>query len=431
MKNDSNLSKIFIAVLFAAAVALGCMATPSGSGSKPAADKEPEQTPETPAAEKATALVAEKGTGIQVIKSSDWAEQYPNEYQTYMLNSENSEIVDYIEENPYIKTLYAGYGFAIDYGSARGHTYVVEDVTSTGRPHKLANCFTCKTSDFTAKALNDGDAAYAMAFEDMETQITDAFGCFHCHSNEPGVIYVTHTYVADAMGDDLAKVAPQTLSCAQCHTEYYFDPATKATTVSYRGLAKMSPEDCLEYENSLVDAEGNMFADWVDEDTGVRKLKVQHPEFETFMGEGSVHAGTFTCADCHMGKTAAEDGTEFTNHNWTSPLDNQALLDSTCSQCHKDLAGDVKAIQPATRDRENELGYKLAQLDKDLADAVAAGSLNDEDLEKVRMASRSAQWFWDYVFVENAEGAHNSKLTNHCLDLAQQYLDEANSYLKS
>ena len=62
---------------------------------------------------------------------------------------------------------------------------------------------------------------------------------------------------------------------------------------------------------------------------------------------------------------------------------------------------------------------------------MAAGSLNDEDLEKVRMASRSAQWFWDYVFVENAEGAHNSKLTNHCLDLAQQYLDEANSYLKS
>ena len=60
-----------------------------------------------------------------------------------MLNNDNSEIHDYIEENPYIKTLYEGYGFAISYGSARGHTYVVEDVTSTGRPHKLANCFTC------------------------------------------------------------------------------------------------------------------------------------------------------------------------------------------------------------------------------------------------------------------------------------------------
>ncbi len=430
--NEKSLYKVWICGLFGTAVVLGAL---SGNGAKPTASVKPAE-PDTPASaapevsKQLTALVAEQGTGIKVMKSSDWAEQYPHEYETYMLNNDNSEIHDYIEENPYIKTLYEGYGFAISYGSARGHTYVVEDVTSTGRPHKLANCFTCKTSDFTAKVLNDGDSAYAMAFEDMEVQVTDAFGCFHCHSNEPGVIYITHPYVSNNLGADLEKVDPATLSCAQCHTEYYFDPVTKATMVSYHGLAQISPTDSLEFENTLVDAEGNMFADWVDADTGVRKLKVQHPEFETYMGEGSVHASFLSCADCHMPTKTAEDGTVYTSHMWVSPLQDPDLLNS-CAQCHKeDMTEKVHKIQEATRARENELGYALEQLDKDLASAIQAGTLSDEDLEAVRLASRNAQWYWDYVFVENSEGAHNTKLTNQCLDLAQQYLDEANSYLQ-
>ncbi|MBQ1466954.1 MAG: ammonia-forming cytochrome c nitrite reductase subunit c552, partial [Solobacterium sp.] len=242
--------------------------------------------------------------------------------------------------------------------------------------------------------------------------------------------YVTHPYVVNALGDDLSKVDAANLVCAQCHTEYYFDPATKATTVSYHGLSQFSPEDSLAYENSLVDGEGNMFADWVDADTGVRKLKVQHPEFETYLGAGSVHASTFTCADCHMPQIKAEDGTVFTNHYWVSPLENPDLVKNNCSQCHSDLAGFVKNIQDATRARENELGNALEQLDKDLAQAIADGKIEGETLEKARLASRNAQWFWDYVFVENSEGAHNSRLTNDCLDKAQAYLDEANSYLK-
>ena len=382
------------------------------------------------AAEFVTAMKPTTGTGVKIIRSEEWAEKYPAEYQSYIKNDENDQVDDYIEENPYIKTLYEGYGFAIDYGSARGHTYVVTDVTKTGRPHKLANCFTCKTSDFTATVLKEGDSAYSMAFEDMEVQVQDAFGCFHCHENEPGKMVVTHTYVTDGLGSDFTKVDARTLSCAQCHTEYYFDPETKATKISYQGLAKMSPEDSLAYENSLKDAEGNLFADWVDEDTGVRKLKVQHPEFETFMGEGSAHSSFLTCADCHMAKDTDDKGNTYTNHYWVSPLESESILNNTCAKCHsEDLSEKVHAIQKTTRERENELGYALEQLDRDLASAIASGTLTGEKLEKARLASRNAQFMWDYVFVENSEGAHNSALTNHCLDKAQEYLDEANSYL--
>ncbi|MBQ1446558.1 MAG: ammonia-forming cytochrome c nitrite reductase subunit c552 [Solobacterium sp.] len=418
MNNTTTKDRLLFAGLFALALVLGIVSDRKEQP-KTAEDFEPSPFVEV--------MVAEEGTGVKLIRSDEWAEQYPDQYATYIMNDENSEVVDYIAENPYIKTLYEGFGFAVSYGSARGHTYVIEDLTETGRPHKLANCFTCKTSSFTEAVLNDGVSAYAMAFEDMEAQVTDAFGCFHCHANEPGVLYVTHPYVAAALGDDLTKVNAANLTCAQCHTEYYFDPATKETTVTYHGLSQFSPDDSLAYQNTLLDAEGNLFCDWVDADTGVRKLKVQHPEFETYMGEGSVHASQFTCADCHMGKTTAEDGTVFTNHYWVSPLDSPEIMANSCSLCHQDLEGQVRAIQTATRERENEIGYALEQLDKDLAAAIEAGTISDEDLENARMAYRNAQFFWDYVFVENSEGAHNSRLTNHCLDKAQEYLDEANA----
>ena len=425
--NEKSLYKVWICGLFGTAVVLGAL---SGNGAKPAASVKPaaadthaSAAPEV--SKQLTALVAEQGTGIKVMKSSDWAEQYPHEYETYMLNNDNSEIHDYIEENPYIKTLYEGYGFAISYGSARGHTYVVEDVTSTGRPHKLANCFTCKTSDFTAKVLNDGDSAYAMAFEDMEVQVTDAFGCFHCHSNEPGVIYITHPYVSNNLGADLEKVDPATLSCAQCHTEYYFDPVTKATMVSYHGLAQISPTDSLEFENTLVDAEGNMFADWVDADTGVRKLKVQHPEFETYMGEGSVHASFLSCADCHMPIEQTEDGNIYHSHNLLSPLEDETLL-STCATCHgdTDMVEFVHRIQDRVTARETEVGNKLSDFKDQLAAAVKKGDMSEEELDAVRKIHREAQWYFDYCYVENSEGAHNSDLSMSCLDKSEELIGQ-------
>ncbi len=40
-------------------------------------------------------------------------------------NRENSYVVDYLEQDPYLVNIYEGYGFAKDYGSARGHEYTL------------------------------------------------------------------------------------------------------------------------------------------------------------------------------------------------------------------------------------------------------------------------------------------------------------------
>ena len=374
--------------------------------------------------------VVKTGSGVTVMTALDWAETYPEIYASYVANSENDEVLDHVEEYRMIGVVYEGMAFNKYYGTARGHTYTVADVTATGRPHALANCFSCKTPDFTAMVNEMGETAYTLAFEDVLAQVNESISCYNCHANTGNELVITHTYLADALGEELENVDAATLSCAQCHVEYYFHPTTKATSLPYTSLATMSPDAILEYYNS-TQVNGEVFADYVNPRTGVRQIKVQHPEFETYMGQGSVHADTFTCADCHMGQAAAADGTTYISHTWTSPLDNQALLDGTCAECHADLTKEVAEIQEEAERRTYAIGYSLEGLTEKLAKAVESGDYTEEELDAIRDLARDAQFYWDFVFVENSEGAHNSALTTDCLNKAEEKLNQAMGLFKS
>ena len=376
-----------------------------------------------------TAQVVETGSGVTVLSANDWADEYPEIYASYMANSENTQIHDYTKDYPMLPVVYEGMAFSKFYGSARGHVYTVDDVTATGRPHALANCFSCKTPNFTAKVNELGDAAYTIKFEDMLAEVNEGVSCYNCHANTGDELVVTHTYLSDAMGEDLQNVAPETLSCAQCHVEYYFAPATKATTLPYQNLATMTPDAILDYYNRTI-VDGQPFADYTNPRSGVRQIKVQHPEFETYMGEGSVHKDTFTCADCHMGEAVAADGTTYISHTWMSPLDNDALMSGTCAECHTDLVGEVRAIQEETERRTYAIGYLLEGLTEKLVKAVESGEYTEQDLNAIRAVARDAQFYWDFVMVENSEGAHNSQLNAECLDKAEALANKAMGMFK-
>ena len=394
--------------------------TPTNPGSSASPDAE---------SQRPVAQVVETGSGVTVKSAADWASTYPDVYASYMANGDNTEIHDYTKDYPMIPIIYEGMAFSKFYGSARGHVYTVEDVTSTGRPHGLANCFSCKTPNFTAKVNELGDAAYTIPFQDMLAEVNESISCYNCHANTGDQLVVTHTYLSDAMGDDLQNVDPATLSCGQCHVEYYFAPETKATTLPYQSLDTMTPDAILDYYNRTI-VDGKPFADYTNPRTGVRQIKVQHPEFETYMGAGSVHAGTFTCADCHMGEATAADGSTYISHTWTSPLDNKALMEGTCAECHTDLTGQVRAIQEETERRTYAVGYLLEALTEKLVKAVESGEYTDQELDAIRAVARDAQFYWDFVFVENSEGAHNSKLNSQCLDKAEALANKAMGMFK-
>lgn len=357
-----------------------------------------------------------------VVTAEEWAEVYPEIVASYESNDDNNYRVDYLEQDPYIATLYEGFGFAKDYTSAIGHTYTLEDVSNTERPHALANCLTCKTPDYT-KLVNDmGTDAYSLDFEETFAEMNENVSCYNCHENEAGdggKLVVTHSYVKNALGDGMKDINAAVLACGQCHIEYYFDPETKETKMPYDSVEAMDPEAILTYYNEMG------FSDWTQESTGTALIKAQHPEFETFLN-GSVHASLLNCADCHMATSVSEDGVTYTSHKWESPLANEAILD-TCIQCHgdTDMEEKVTAIQEEVTAREKEVGEKIAELKTMLADAVAAGEMSEEELDEIRALYRDAQWYWDFVYVENSEGAHNSSLAKSTLDKSEELADEA------
>ena len=346
---------------------------------------------------------------------------------TMAQNAENSEAEDYLEQDPYLVNIYEGYGFAKDYKAARGHAYTLEDVTKTQRPHAKANCITCKTPDFTKMVNEEGVEVYSRPFDDVMGQMTQAISCYTCHGDDKGnngQIVITHSYVDKALGENASAIDPKTLNCGQCHIEYYFTPEDSETMMPYSSKEEMTPEAILAY----YDEKG--FSDWEQPGTGTKMLKAQHPEMETFLASTHATMG-LNCSSCHMAEEKAEDGTTYHSHYLVSPLKSETLME-TCAACHgsADAARTlVTSTQEKVTGRETETGNRLSELKDTLAAAVTEGKMTEEELDAVRKLHREAQWFFDFCYVENSEGAHNSKLSIRCLDTADAKIAEAMTLL--
>ena len=172
----------------------------------------------------------------------------------------------------------------------------------------------------------------------------EPISCFNCHANSPlnekGEVnlVMTHSYLIDGVGADFDSIDAANLACGQCHNEYFFDPNVegKPTTLPHDSLESMHPDAILAYYNA-PNWDGQPYYDFENPDSHVLQIKVQHPELETFLGEGSPHRNKYSCADCHMGKTKDDKGKTFSNHYLISPLDNQELIDNECAKCHVDM----------------------------------------------------------------------------------------------
>ncbi len=393
---------------------------------KPVAQKV-EQTPET--------------DSYGVVDADSWAQYYPNQYKTYEQNSTNNSEgkTDYLKLYPALNTMYKGYAFALGYDEAQGHTQSLDTVKETPRTQKkeqLANCITCKTPQFTATVNSGNTEINKQKFNDTIGQYTENISCYNCHENDPTQLVVTNKFFITSLGDDATnyKKAPlESQTCGQCHNEYYFDSTTKEAKNPYTGTDQMTPDAILAYYDNMN------FKDWEQSDTLAPMIKVQHPEFETVYGGNSTTMARigYTCSDCHMGTQTAEDGTTYTSHNWTSPLENEELLKKDCNNCHADLKSEVAATQAKEEQRVTSISEKIETLTKKIAEqyadeiasikaARADGGTQEasDNLKALWKLQRNSQFYWDFVMVENSEGAHNPSLTFETLDKAEAAVDQ-------
>mgnify|MGYP001137368807 CR=1 FL=1 len=359
---------------------------------------------------------------VTITRAEEWAEDYPNQYATYLKNEEmvrttfgGSEPIDYLEKYPELLTLYDGMGFSVEYLRARGHVYALEDVIHTARSKPGASCMACKTPDYVALETEHGTDLYAMDFNEMAVQAHSGVSCYDCHRNEPGVLQITRGHLEEGLSYLEDEHDMKNLICAQCHIEYYLAPDTKKVTVPWKhgtGVAGIE-ETFIEWNH----------VDWVHPQTGGELYKVQHPEFETYLG--SLHNRmNVTCVDCHMPEMTNEAGGNFHSHHWTSPL---KYVEASCLGCHREtgpeLIARVEGLQGTAEEKTVAVSRRLVDLINTIA--TQKDTLDESTLNQVYELHRSAQLRWDFVFVENSEGFHNYSKTMEYLDEADAMTDEA------
>jgi nitrite reductase (cytochrome c-552) len=383
------------------------------------------------------------GVGIRVISAQEWYDDHPEIVASYFATDRDG-FYNYLDLNPYKRVLFEGFGFALEYNKPRSHRFSMESTDLTGRyPFRArANCFACKSANYPAVAEYMGVEFYSTPFEDLRDLMTQPVSCFNCHGNEPGVPRATAAFLHTAF-PDIGMVSPGSAACSQCHIEYHFDPVTWEVILPFTdGLTSMYPTDVLNYFNTVARMpDGRPFADYTNPRSGVRQIKVQHPEFETVYSRGAVHNSlsplgmNFSCADCHMPDAESPAGVEYRSHNFSSPMRNPQLIANSCAVCHDgvtepDVVTVVEAIQAEYYPAVHGLGNHLADLMERLVLAVDSGNHSEADLDEIRYTFRNAQFFWDWAVSENSNGAHNSRLIFRTIEYGWEYARDVEALLE-
>jgi nitrite reductase (cytochrome c-552) len=409
----------------------------------------------------------------ETVDPAEWGKNFPRQYDSYrrpvdVLRTKfgGNETVQKLDEDPNLRTIFAGYAFSIDYREERGHAFMLSDQDETERVHAVKQpgaCLQCHGSVLPAyrelgraagvpdqpgfnqpQVMKGFEVACAMPLSELRTKVAHPVTCLDCHDPEtmrlrvtrPGFLNGIAALAESAMklphlpsieswrtGERKAAYDPNALAsrqemrsfvCGQCHVEYYFRGTEKIVT--YPWADGIRGDQILGY----YDAAG--FRDWVHKESGAEVLKAQHPEFELW-NQGTHARNGVSCADCHM-PYIREGAIKVTDHQPRSPLLNAARA---CQTCHRhsetELQARVEGIQDRTRELLDAGEVAVVGLIHDLGQAARTPALADK-VATARKLQRRAQFLLDFVAADNSMGFHapqeSARLLGLAIDSARQ-----------
>jgi nitrite reductase (cytochrome c-552) len=343
-----------------------------------------------------------------------------------------------LEEDPRLKTIWAGYAFAVDFREERGHAYMLEDQTFTQRQvvkQQPGTCMHCHASVYVPyKKAGNGDIIKGfetmnpMPYAEARKLVEHPVACIDCHDpgtmqlrvTRPGFIEGIRARKASEgvesydVNRDATRQEMRAYVCGQCHVEYYFKGPEKRLVYPWKNGLKV--DEILAY----YDEEG--FKDWEHKETGAPVLKAQHPEFE--MWNQGIHARSgVACADCHMPYTRV-GALKISDHHVRSPVLN---INNACQTCHKwpeeELKARIETIQERTFQMRGLAMDALVALIGDIKKAQASGMPADR-LTQARDFQRKAQFFLDFIEAENSRGFHApqeaGRVLAHSIDFSRK-----------
>ncbi len=426
-------------------------------------------------AEQRTPYVRLVEVGENDTDPAKWGKNWPAQYDSYRRTAlttktrfgghQGSEALpeEKIARDPWMKRMFAGYAFSIDYRDRRGHAFMLFDQEQTQRLTKpqSGSCLHCHASIMPLyRQLGAGDAmkgfaaTYKLSYQDVSQKLYESghahpVSCVDCHDptsmalrvTRPGFILGVRALAAsDApvpalpsirqwregtrsepydANRDATRNEMRSFVCGQCHVEYYCSSKMPLTFPWGQGLSADNIEtfwDETKFEN------GEPFVDYTHAETGAQVLKAQHPEFELW--NQGIHARSgVSCADCHM-PYMREGASKVSDHWVRSPLLN---VNRACQTCHRASEEEMKERVDVIQQRNHELLQRGGAAIVDLIDALVQAKANGtapELLEKARRLQRRAQWRLDFIAAENSMGFHApqeaAKVLGEAADYARQ-----------
>lgn len=425
-----------------------------------------------------------------------WGVNWPRQYDSYQrtvdvtrtrFGGSSAMPEQKLDRDPWLRRLYAGYAFSIDYRDRRGHAYMLYDQEHTERVTKKPQpgaCLHCHASIIPtyrrvgaaalARPSVEGGAfdwpAVMRGFEEMSRKPyaeahalvvatpdgspgdaqAHPVSCVDCHDPETMAIRVTRPgfvrgIAALAASDEPTPHLPSVERWRAGDRATPYDPNVDATRQEMRSFAcgqchveyYCGPRETLffpwdkglrvEKIEATYEAhrfpDGEPFYDFKHGETGAPVYKAQHPEFETW--SQGVHARSgVSCADCHM-PYVREGAMKVSSHWVRSPL---LQINSSCQPCHNipepELLARVTQIQDRTRALIDRGGVATTEMLDAIRKAQAAGA-TPEQLAPIVALQKKSSWRLDFVSSENSMGFHAPQESARILAEAIDYARQA------
>jgi nitrite reductase (cytochrome c-552) len=401
-----------------------------------------------------------------------WGINWPKEYDSYQRTAITTRTrfgghggsealpAEKIERDPWLKRMFLGYAFSIDYRDRRGHAYMLVDQEQTERLTKpqSGSCLHCHASIMPLyRKLGEGDAmkgfekTYTYSYQDLNAMLHEMghghpVSCVDCHDPKTMELRVTRPGFINGIRLLAASDAPvpqmpsverwrqgsrsepydpnaeasrtemRSFVCGQCHVEYYCSNKIPLTFPWGKGLRA---DDVEAFWDGTVFPDGETFYDFKHAETTAEALKAQHPEFELW-SQGIHSRSGVSCADCHM-PYMREGATKVSDHWVRSPLLN---INRACQVCHHFSEEEIAARVDVIQERNHALLQRAAQALMDQFDAIQkakeAGA-SEKQLQPALDLQRKAQWRLDFIAAENSMGFHAPQEAARVLGEAADY----------
>ncbi|HVP69199.1 MAG TPA: ammonia-forming cytochrome c nitrite reductase subunit c552 [Anaeromyxobacteraceae bacterium] len=369
------------------------------------------------------------------VDPAKWGTNWPREYDGYKRTaeptstkyggaagaSEGQPAPEKAVRDPWLKRIFSGYLFAVDYRDRRGHAFMLFDQEQTKRNvpsegKQSGNCLHCHASIIplyrklgkeAAPQASEAEQIQAglkkvseMKYWDAHKELEQLTGgkvhpvsCVDCHEPQSMELRVTRpAFIAGIQklaassadvphlpsierwrkGDrskpydpnlDATRQEKRAFVCGQCHVEYY---CGSGLTIFFPWGEGLKTEQ-MEHLYDGMEVHGKRFKDWTHAETGFELLKAQHPEFE--MWSQGIHARSgVSCADCHM--PYKREGAQKISEHWVrSPL---LSPNRSCAGCHPYSDDEIKARVLAIQDRHFALLSRAGDAAVAMIDAIVA-----------------------------------------------------------